>query len=57
MIERFTFNDKKISYSSPEELQAKINQLRAREIISIKPTTPEATDAKSWVSVYYSIDC
>lgn len=56
MKDRYSFRTARLSYTSPEDLQRQLNRLLAREIISVTPTTPKATDGNTWVTVYYSYD-
>ena len=53
VIERTSFRTVKIYYSSGEELARKINDLCAKEIVEVKPATPDETTTKCCVSVYY----
>jgi hypothetical protein len=54
-MDRYRQTSNKISISSDKELEQKINSLGAvgNMDISIKPTTPDATDTKQWYLVNY----
>lgn len=54
-MDRYRQTSKKISVSSYKELEQKINSLGAvgDMDMTIKPTTPDATDTKQWYMVYY----
>ena len=52
-IERTSFQTAKILYDSLEELEEQINNLRAKEIRSIKSGTPNSTTTLRCVDVYY----
>jgi len=51
-IDRFSFRSIKISCMDSYHLQCKIDNIRGK-IISVKPTTPDATDTNYWYEVYY----
>ena len=49
----FSFSSVKIAFNTAQELVDEINRLRATKLISIEACTPDATDTRQWVSVYY----
>ena len=53
MIVRYSYRDRKIAFKDITDLVRQVNNLKASEIISIKPCVPDRTDTKNWVSVYY----
>lgn len=53
-VERCTFRSVKLLWRTQEELIRKLNALRAREIVSIKPDCPDETTTANCSRVYYS---
>lgn len=45
---------KKITANTDDELLRELNELRARKIIEVERTTPDATDTNHWFKVYYA---
>ena len=52
-IERYSYRTEKIAFITEEELVDGINGLGASKLISITNCTPDRTDTRQWVSVYY----
>jgi len=54
-MQEITLHSKKISYSSYDELEEKINKLGINSdySVSIGSTTPECTDTKQWCLLTY----
>ena len=51
-IDRFSFRSIKISCMDSDHLQCQLDNIMG-EIISVKPTIPNATDTNHWYEVYY----
>jgi len=51
------FRTVKISFATIAELERKINNLRAVEVLEVKPCLPNGTDLNNWVEVYYGYSC
>jgi len=46
---------KKICFDSDEELWEEINSLGAYKIHSVRTCTPDATNTKHWMQVFYEV--
>ena len=56
VIERYSYRSVKLLWRTQEEFVRKLNALRAREFISIKPCAPDETTTQRCSRVYYSYD-
>ena len=54
IVERYYTSSSKISCMDESHFWKQINNFEY-EIISVKPTTPDATDTKQWYEVYYKV--
>lgn len=56
-IERLRSITKKISCVNTRDFVQQLNQIaKEGQLVSVKPTTPDATDTKMWYEVFYYIN-